>query len=239
MSNDNLVKELEYWLRVIGDRLGADRRFNETINDVIAIIGAPAQSSWECIGRKQSLPEPGECNWPDCGCDPHATKVIESLVEQGWTPPAAQCAPQPSGEKVARDTERFSKFAPEPLAVIPEGTKMVLDTRTTLERINDRDAAPPAVSCAAREAIARTISPTKWDLIDEVRRKGAHNYADNLAEETLAIADAILSLPAAGGEASKREALIAAQAELKEHNSEYQHRTPQSIFDQISAALKD
>lgn len=42
----------------------------------------------ECMGRKQSLPEPGECNWPDCGCDPHATKVIEALLEQGWTGPA-------------------------------------------------------------------------------------------------------------------------------------------------------
>lgn len=41
-------------------------------------------SKWECMGRKQALPEPGECNWPDCGCDPHATKVIESLIEQGW-----------------------------------------------------------------------------------------------------------------------------------------------------------
>lgn len=42
---------------------------------------------WECMGRKQSLPEPGECNWPDCGCDDRATKVIESLLEQGWLGP--------------------------------------------------------------------------------------------------------------------------------------------------------
>jgi hypothetical protein len=45
---------------------------------------------WECMGRKQSLPEPGECNWPYCGCDEHATKVIEALIEQGWTPPNIQ-----------------------------------------------------------------------------------------------------------------------------------------------------
>jgi hypothetical protein len=45
------------------------------------------KSAWECMGRKQSLPDPGECNWPDCGCDPHATKVIENLVEQGWSAP--------------------------------------------------------------------------------------------------------------------------------------------------------
>lgn len=44
-------------------------------------------ASWECMGRKQSLPDPGECNWPDCGCDPSATKVIENLIEQGWSAP--------------------------------------------------------------------------------------------------------------------------------------------------------
>lgn len=42
------------------------------------------KSPWECAGRKQSLPEPGECDWPNCGCDPHATKVIGALIEQGW-----------------------------------------------------------------------------------------------------------------------------------------------------------
>lgn len=51
-------------------------------------IAARSGETWECMGRKQSLPEPGECSWPDCGCDPHATKVIESLLEQGWSPAA-------------------------------------------------------------------------------------------------------------------------------------------------------
>lgn len=38
-------------------------------------------------GRKQAYPEPGECDWPGCGCDPNATKVIESFLEQNWKPP--------------------------------------------------------------------------------------------------------------------------------------------------------
>lgn len=50
-------------------------------------------AGWTCLARKQSLPEPAECNWPDCGCDPHAMKVIESLVEQGWTAPREAPAP--------------------------------------------------------------------------------------------------------------------------------------------------
>lgn len=60
------------------------------MNDA-AIVGplsshnGTSDKPWTCAGRKQSLPEPGECDWPLCGCDPHATKVIESLLEQGWT----------------------------------------------------------------------------------------------------------------------------------------------------------
>lgn len=38
---------------------------------------------WECAGRRQTLPEPGECDWPVCGCDPAADKVIEALEERG------------------------------------------------------------------------------------------------------------------------------------------------------------
>lgn len=46
---------------------------------------------WECMGRRQSLPEPGECDWPTCGCDPHADKVITTLLESGHL-----AAPSPS-----------------------------------------------------------------------------------------------------------------------------------------------
>lgn len=40
-------------------------------------------SAWDCIGRKQSLPERGECCWPVCGCDPQANAVIDALEESG------------------------------------------------------------------------------------------------------------------------------------------------------------
>jgi hypothetical protein len=48
-------------------------------------VSAAHTRSWECAARKSVLPEPADCNWPDCGCDDHATKVIASLLEQGWT----------------------------------------------------------------------------------------------------------------------------------------------------------
>ncbi len=52
--------------------------------------------AWECVAQRQSLPEPADCDWPVCGCDPHANKVIESLEEQGVLsthPPAPAVGP--------------------------------------------------------------------------------------------------------------------------------------------------
>lgn len=76
----------------------------------VALYADAQPVEWECLGRKQTLPEPGECNWPDCGCDPHATKVIESLVEQGWQPavPAGSASP---GVTAARAPDEATEFA--------------------------------------------------------------------------------------------------------------------------------
>ena len=43
-------------------------------------------SPWVCGARKQGTAggnDPADCDWPTCGCDPYATKVIDALVEQG------------------------------------------------------------------------------------------------------------------------------------------------------------
>lgn len=51
-----------------------------------------AQSGGEvfkCKARNNALPEPQDCDWPGCGCDPYADKVIAALDEAGAlrTPP--------------------------------------------------------------------------------------------------------------------------------------------------------
>lgn len=58
------------------DQLGV-----QVYNALDAAEFAPKQ--WECAGRKQTLPEPSECNWPVCGCDPYAEKVVISLLDSG------------------------------------------------------------------------------------------------------------------------------------------------------------
>jgi hypothetical protein len=42
------------------------------------------QSDFKCLGRSDPN---GECDWPVCGCDPKATRVIEVLRESGWHTP--------------------------------------------------------------------------------------------------------------------------------------------------------
>lgn len=39
---------------------------------------------WTCKARLYSGPEPIDCDWPNCGCDPHANRVLEHLSECGF-----------------------------------------------------------------------------------------------------------------------------------------------------------
>lgn len=46
----------------------------------------PVAEGWVCAARKQGTAggnDPVDCNWPICGCDPHADKVIEALQDSG------------------------------------------------------------------------------------------------------------------------------------------------------------
>lgn len=44
------------------------------------------QEKWECGARRQGSAggnDPADCDWPLCGCDPYASKVISALIESG------------------------------------------------------------------------------------------------------------------------------------------------------------
>lgn len=38
----------------------------------------------KCRASIYSSPDPVDCSWPHCGCDERASKVVESLQEEGW-----------------------------------------------------------------------------------------------------------------------------------------------------------
>lgn len=41
--------------------------------------------AFKCKAREGCLPDPQDCGWPICGCDPYAESVIEALGESGMT----------------------------------------------------------------------------------------------------------------------------------------------------------
>ena len=46
---------------------------------------SPEQGAWKCKARASNMGanDPQDCDWPVCGCDPYADKVIEALQESG------------------------------------------------------------------------------------------------------------------------------------------------------------
>jgi hypothetical protein len=58
----------------------------------------------DCAARRSSLPDPQDCDWPHCSCDPHAARVMEALHEEGWIkPPFAPPPVSPEADVVERE----------------------------------------------------------------------------------------------------------------------------------------
>ena len=66
---------------------------------------------WECKGRDSGPGgnPPGDCNWPVCGCDPHASKVIDALEESGAFVTANELAAERTAREAAEDALREAR----------------------------------------------------------------------------------------------------------------------------------
>lgn len=42
-----------------------------------------ANPDFVCVARHSTVPEPTDCDWPLCDCDPTAARVVEALQESG------------------------------------------------------------------------------------------------------------------------------------------------------------
>ncbi len=88
--------------------------FNDGRFAALSSVPAPqAGEAWTCVARRQTLPEPAECNWPVCGCDPAANKVIEALEDGGALAPQPPPAATEQQVEAACKAFRNEMVAPE------------------------------------------------------------------------------------------------------------------------------
>lgn len=77
----------------------------------IAALGAMA---WSCAARKQGTAggnDAADCDWPTCGCDPSANKVVEALHESGWrSPDEVEAYAKRTREQALREAEAERKL---------------------------------------------------------------------------------------------------------------------------------
>lgn len=64
-------------------------------------------NSFTCAARKSQLPEPADCDWPHCGCDEHAARVLEALAEEGWRRPVDISAVERDNEVLTNALQRI------------------------------------------------------------------------------------------------------------------------------------
>ena len=73
-------------LAALRDKLRlADEDWAATELDALIARLPPAETYFICKARKTADP-PQDCNWPFCGCDPYADKVIAAIQEFGRLP---------------------------------------------------------------------------------------------------------------------------------------------------------
>jgi hypothetical protein len=65
----------------------SDSRKQEKHEQLMATHPAPV---WKCKAQPTADP-PQDCDWPTCGCDPYADKVVEALQESGKLAAQATC----------------------------------------------------------------------------------------------------------------------------------------------------
>lgn len=62
------------------------RHQRHAMSDAQKPLHRTTEPGWVCGARRQGTAggnDPADCDWPTCGCDPYANKVIEALEEIG------------------------------------------------------------------------------------------------------------------------------------------------------------
>ena len=106
------------------------KSYSELIVEILAprLIDAAAKP-WKCMAVSKAA-----CAWPDCGCDPEATKVIQALVDQEWQAPNdAQGSPdvEQLRSELATSRDMCTKFE----AAVGDDVGTILQLREQVEKL--------------------------------------------------------------------------------------------------------
>lgn len=152
---------------------------------------ALSSPSWRCAAREQGSAggnDPADCDWPVCGCDPAADKVVAALQESGVLRTRAPDATEATQawvnckpiEKLMEFVERTAKQKTtdefedhEREGADYEGAYdiVVMEARVIVDAVNLRCCAPPPAKPSV-EDIARVIEPihTSEDVLRRAKR---------------------------------------------------------------------
>ncbi|NOV17848.1 hypothetical protein E5S70_17495 [Ensifer adhaerens] len=127
-------------------------------------MGSCEPEDWHCSARQQGTAggsDPADCDWPLCGCDPHADRVIAALDEIGYAAPVADSEPVsvPEGWTLRHDNfKRWCIFGP--------------DDRWYMQPVGmiTADEARIICECASALAAAPQPNPSKVDASAVIER---------------------------------------------------------------------
>lgn len=143
------------------------------------ITNKDAGFSFACAARKQGTAggnDPADCNWPFCGCDPYASKVIESLQECGVLRMELSGAPNPmAGEKAESMRDRSQPSA-----------EAFPNRRWATERLQQQElaqSAPPKPSIG--RIVHYRLTDASVDEISRLRSNGFHIGARAISGDAL------------------------------------------------------
>lgn len=78
-------------------------------------------TAWSCDARKQGTAggnDPAECDWPTCGCDPYANKVMQAIEDR----PMSNWEEESDRRDRRQDRREALRLACETTPKLPNGT---------------------------------------------------------------------------------------------------------------------
>jgi polyhydroxyalkanoate synthesis regulator phasin len=94
-----------------------------------------AAATFTCAARRQGSAggnDPADCDWPTCGCDEHASKVIAALQESGHLKEPATAA----SEELLREIAALKRYDPNGVRGFAKSTLTVNVPKDLFERID-------------------------------------------------------------------------------------------------------